>query len=94
MCQQDRPDNLLYPWPSCCSHGSPGDREEGQMPGEGSNSQWDKASCGKSHCLEKVVGLSQTQTLLMELSKCYNRQKVTYLIQLYTHFHRCTRKYI
>lgn len=40
------------------------------MPGEGSNSQRDKASCGKSHCLEKVVGLSQTQTLLMELSKC------------------------
>lgn len=40
------------------------------MPGEGSSSHWDRASHGNFHCLEKVVGLSQIQTLLMELSKC------------------------
>ena len=55
-CQQDRSGNPLYAWQSCCSHGSPGDRAEGQMPGEGSNAHWGKASCGSSHCLEKAVG--------------------------------------
>lgn len=55
-CWQDRPGNPLYALQSCCSHRSLGDRAEGQMPGEGSNSQRGMASCGNSHCLEKVIG--------------------------------------
>lgn len=51
------------------------------MPGEGSSSHWDRASHGNFHCLEKVVGLSQIQTLLMPILK--DRQKHPYLFQSY-----------